>query len=139
MADDEAIAVRDAHAGDGVAVFDGDGGSCEGAEVEEDADFGGREEFAEEMDVDGRGHVTGFVEEDAEAWLGNWSQRESRREGMVVRGKRGLKNTSDAGEFTAAESMCKLKMAVFALGDEAGGEESIRSFGSPLLFLTETP
>ena len=70
MADDEAVAVGDAHAGDGVAVLDRDGGDGEGPEVEEDADFRGGKEFAEEVDVDGWGHVTSFVEEDAEAWLG---------------------------------------------------------------------
>ena len=70
MADNEAIAVGDAHARDGVTVFEGDGGGGERAEVEEDANFGGGEEFAEEVDVDGWSHVAGFVEEDAEAWLG---------------------------------------------------------------------
>ena len=30
-------------------------------------------------------------------------------------------------------------MAIFALRDEAGGEETVRSFGFPLLFFAEAP
>ena len=44
--------------------------------------------------------------------------------GKVMRGKAGG-NTSDAGEFGAAEGRSELKMAVFAFGDEARGEEPV--------------
>ncbi len=67
VADGEAEAIGDDGAVDGVAVCGGDGGRGERAEVEEDGDGWGGDEFLEKLDEDCGRHVADFVEEYAEA------------------------------------------------------------------------
>ena len=67
MADDQAVAIGNDGANNGVAVFWGNGGGRERTQVEKDHDVGSRKELGQELDEDGRGHITGFIEEDAEA------------------------------------------------------------------------
>ena len=68
MTDDEAEAVGNDGARDGVAILLGDRGYGERAQVEEDYDFGGGGELGQELDEDCRCHVADFVEEDGEAF-----------------------------------------------------------------------
>ena len=68
MADDEAVAIRNDGARDGVTVLDRDGWRGEGAEVEEDHDLGSGDKFREKLDEDRGCHIADFVEEDAETY-----------------------------------------------------------------------
>lgn len=113
VADDHAVAVWNASALDGVALFRRDGGAGEGTEVEENHDLWGGGEFVEELDEDQRSHVTDFVEEDAEAF--------------------------DIGEGVSAEDGCEAELVIVALCDQVRGLKAVFGFSFPLLFFAEAP
>lgn len=66
MTDGQAETVRNRSAVDRVAVHSRYGRGGERAQVEEDGDGGGGDEFLKELDEDCGCHVPDFVEEDAE-------------------------------------------------------------------------
>lgn len=113
MADHQAVAIRDREPGDVVAVFDGDGGRFQGAQVEEDDDLGRGDEFDHELAEDGGDGGAIFVEEDAEAF--------------------------DRGDGAAAVFWCELDRAVVLGFHKVGSWEAVGGLGGPLLLLAEAP
>ncbi len=113
VADDQAVAVRNREPGDVVAVFDGDGGRLQGAQVEEDDDLGRGDEFDHELAEDGGDGGAVFVEEDAKAF--------------------------DGGDGAAAVFWCELNRAVFLGFHKMSGWEAVGGLGGPLLLLAEAP